>query len=326
MKKTIFILTLLLPIGLLCAQSHVSQNGSFNFVDVDQVGIENHSDVSTTGDFNAFSFVNQEGNGFNDSDVDQLNNGNRVNVNQVNDVLKFNSDNYSTINQTGNWNSAMVDQVMVNSLVPLGGKLTAEVEQKGDYNMALVKQEGYVVVGTITQKGDLGIANQFQGTSYHLPPGSIARVSDATIMQRENVDGFSRAEQHQAGWQNTANIDQDAGGFSKAVQIQINERGTFTGAPFSPLKLNDADINQRGGDGNKAMQLQVLTGDAPGNAAPNVASLEQIGNGNWSREIQVGGDTESTVYQKGDGNVSDVFQNVNSVIVPGIASLPPFFY
>ena len=112
MKKTIFILTLLLPFGLLCAQSNVDQQGDFNFVKVSQEGEKNLSDVHTWGDGNAFSFVVQKGVGVNVSDVDQDEDGNSVNVTQeLFSLTRLLDINLSIIDQDGKENSAIVHQI-----------------------------------------------------------------------------------------------------------------------------------------------------------------------------------------------------------------------
>jgi hypothetical protein len=305
MKKPILILTLLLPVCFLFGQSTVNQVGNNNFVDVHQEGQNNLSAVTTAGSFNAFSFVDQEGDGVNESYVNQgLSDGNRVDVDQTNGFDLPLDRNSSIIDQTGNWNSATVEQVHFEGPAGIfGSEINAYVNQTGNWNSAEVHQEGRWLQGTVVQDGSGSAAKQFQGKSQYAP-GKAAHFSEATIVQTSNVDFFSRAEQHQAGNQNSALIDQNSGFLSKAVQIQINDQDWI---PGPGTRVNQAYINQQG-DYNRAHQIQTYAVDG---AAPNVANTFQDGYGNFTYEVQVGGDGDSYVYQNGDGNVANVYQKVN---------------
>ncbi len=317
MKKTIFILTLLLPVCFLFAQNNVSliqQYGNGSDVKVTQEGDLNYSNVYTDGDRNAMSFVSQEGAGINDSEVGQYGNGNTVDVSQQNLYTKLYDENTSDIYQNGNRNSASVDQVIVvTRAFPLGGKLNADVDQNGDGNTADVGQEGLWNNARINQLGNRGIANQYQGTSKFYD--GHAYISDARIRQGPRVDEFSRAQQDQVGYQNDAFIIQNSRRGSVALQVQINDVEAVMG--HRGIDVNQAFIEQRGGN-NEAYQLQYYTV----RAMPNDANVYQRGMGNFSQEVQIGGDNYSDIVQMGDRNKSKVLQRANGVSDPATTGLP----
>ena len=298
MKKTIFILTLLLPFGLLFAQ-------------VDN----NYSDVYSHGNDNAHSSISQLGIGLNRSMVRQVGDGNSVDVDQTNHYTKQYDEAWSDIKQQtlANRNSATVVQVVTaDRSLPVGGKLMSEIIQHGDDNDAIVKQQGLWLNANTLQNGDNGNAGQYQGMSKYRR-SEKAYLSDADIIQRSNVDQGSVAEQYQTGWQNDANIDQDAYR-SKAVQIQINDKWNITG--HRGIDVNQADIIQKGGGSNVAYQVQYYNG----RAVPNDANAFQNGSGNYSEEVQYGGYNFSNVQQVGNGNAVDVYQRTNVRSIPGLTS------
>ena len=317
MKKPILILTLLLPVCFLFGQSNINQTGNHNYVDVSQIGENNLSDVNTAGNLNAFSFVAQDGDGVNESFVMQgVSDGNRVDVTQTNEYQLPLDRNTSMINQTGNWNSATVEQVHFEGPEGIfGSVINANINQTGNWNSAEVRQEGRWLNGTIQQDGSGSEAKQFQGKSQYAE--GAAHFSEASILQTSNVDFFSRAEQHQVGMLNHAEIIQNSGFHSKAVQIQVNE--TEDWIPGPGYRVNQAFINQNG-ENNRAHQIQTYTVDG---ANPNVANTMQDGFGNYTYEVQVGGDGMSTVNQSGDGNVANVYQNVKGADDPtSIMAIP----
>jgi len=311
-------LTLLLPVCFLFAQknlSDINQHGNQNFVKVEQEGNLNYSDVFTMGDRNARSFVSQEGAGVNWSDANQFGNGNSVNVSQENLYTKLYDENKSDILQVGNRNSATVDQVVVVSRAfPLGGKLNADIDQFGYGNAATAEQRGLWDNAIIYQDGNNGIAKQHQGTSKFYD--GHAYISDAIIHQGPNVNGGSKAQQDQVGYQNDAFIMQDSRNQSVALQVQINDAGVLMG--HRGINVNQADIAQFGGGANEAYQLQYYEV----RAMPNVANALQVGSRNFSKEVQIGGDNLSDVMQMGNGNKSNVVQRANGVSDPATTGLP----
>jgi len=300
MKKTIFILTLLLPICFLFAQN-------------------NFSDVDTWGNGNATSFIDQEGVGLNVSYVYQFGNDNSVDVDQLNHLTNFWDANYSNIYQVGDANHAKVDQILGTSAdVPFGGPNDALVTQNGYGNEADVQQEGVWNFATTDQDGTNGRAKQYQGKNEYYDAGTPTRYNDAYIWQGTAVGGGSKAEQFQEGTQNDALIHQDSWDNSRAVQIQTNYKEDYTYPFFN--NVNVAYINQSGGGHNKAYQVQHYS-DVDG-AFRNDANAVQIGYDNWSQEVQIGGDNDSDVYQNGNGNSVHVHQLSNGVTDPGSSGLP----
>ena len=299
MKKTIFILTLLLPTCFLFAQNNVS-------------------DVNTDGDLNAPSFVSQSGEGWNYSFVDQDQDQNTVEVTQLNDVyisVWWFDRNNSNIKQDGIDNHAEVDQIHGTSPTdaPWGGNLDADIDQLGSWNAAYVRQEGTWNFATTLQEGDNGIARQYQGKGNNYTVLTPTRFNDADIHQGSSVDGGSRAEQYQEGTQNDAEIFQNSWDGSRAVQIQVNDRALYTYPIFT--NLNVAVIDQYEGGDNRAYQVQYYN---VASAGQNDAYTEQYGSGNRSKEVQFGGENQSDVHQDGTGNGVKVVQFNNGVIDPGL--------
>lgn len=327
MKRTIFILTLLLPVCFLFAQddnkSDVDQWGNGNFVKVTQVGDQNESDVFTVGHNNEKSFVYQEGKGRNYSDINQEWDANRnsADVNQINDYKKANDFNESEVFQHGHGNHANVDQIVSkhNNLYPNGGKVDSKVTQNGNRNTAVVDQEGLGIKATIRQNGNASKAKIFQGTSKYYT--GLAYRSDGTIIQRGQVSNNSKGKQHQVGLQNTAKIDQNSGNGSIAEQIQINAKGKIKTA--NSFNVNDAYIEQSDGGANTAYQMQFFNNKGDD---PNIAYAVQEGSRNYSQEVQIGGDNLSDVHQDGNGNTSKVYQQANGVANPTTLVALPFNY
>jgi len=316
MKRTIFILTLLLPVCFLFAQndneSDINQEGNGNFVKVTQVGDENYSDVYTYGNNNEKSFINQEGKGENWSDVIQFDgNGNSANVNQLNNYTRTRDLAESEVFQYGNGNHANIDQIVSkhNNLYPNGGIVDSWVEQSGNRNTAKVDQEGLGLKARVIQNGNASKAKIFQGTSKYYT--GLAYRSDATIRQGPNASNNSKAKQHQVGLQNDAFIKQNSGNGSIAEQIQINAKGKIkTDKSFD---VNNADIEQKKGGANTAYQLQYFNNKG---TLQNRANAYQEGSRNYSHEAQFGGDNWSDVYQDGNGNTAKVYQSSHGVTGP----------
>jgi hypothetical protein len=326
MKKTIFILTLLLPVCFLFAQddnvSDIYQQGNGNFVKVTQVGDENTSDVYTFGNNNEKSFVYQEGKGENFSKIDQNGgNGNSADVNQLNDYTRNKDLNESEVFQYGNGNHANVDQIVSkhNNLYPNGGKLDSKITQDGNRNTGVVDQNGIGINAKIEQSGNASKAKIFQGTSDYY--AGLAYRSDANINQGAKVTNNSKAKIHQVGLQNDARIKQNSGNGSVAEQIQINAKGKIT--DVNSFDVNNADIEQKKGGANTAYQLQFFNNKGE---EQNRASAYQEGSRNYSQEVQIGGDNWSDVQQIGNNNTSKVYQSANGVADPTTLVALPFNY
>lgn len=322
MKKTIFILTLLLPVCFLFAQddnvSDLDQLGNNNDASITQAGDLNYSKVYTDGNWNAKSFVNQDGKGENYSRAFQDGKGNTVDVDQDNQHTNFYDLNTSYIKQEGNWNTATVDQVVVkNGKYSLGGKLDSDIRQVGNDNDAIVDQKGLWINADIRQNGKEGNANVYQGTSTYYV--GDAYVSDADIVQGDKVKGESTAEQHQVGLQNDAYINQNSPKGSQAVQVQINAKRVIT--THRGIDVNQAQIFQSDGGNNAAYQAQFYNNKG---VDPNIAYAKQQGKDNFSMEVQAGGDNLSNVFQDGDGNYGMVKQNANGISAPDLTGPNPF--
>ncbi len=315
MKKTIFILTLLLPFGFLFAQSwesEVEQTGVNNSVVVTQDGLLNYSWVNTYGDDNTPSFVNQEGNGVNNSYVDQAFigpvDGNTANVTQVNHFLLSGDDNESDINQMGDYNAATVTQIATMSIHGVARNST--INQSGDWNTATVYQEGRMIDATINQNGD-------ENTSNVLQEGN-------KLVANINQPGWANfAEVEQEGYRETADIDQ-SGAWSDAKIYQGKAKYVSAG---TESRLNDAIINQTGFSwGSLAEQTQ--------DGKQNYANIEQNAS-DFGRAIQIqvnvkthnvnvgtiGNDVnDAMIYQSnGSNNEAYQLQHFSEMGAPNIA-------
>jgi len=290
MKKTIFILTLLLPCCLLFAQpdSDVSQLGIDNSVEVEQTGFLNYSLVRTRGDFNTPSFVDQMGDGVNNSYVRQGSNatpadGNTADVTQENDYLLSGDDNESDINQDGHFNTATVEQIAEQSIH--GVARTSDIDQLGSGNTAWVYQKGKMSDAKIHQSGD----------------DNTGRVKQ----EGNKLDGYINqsgwanfAAVKQAGYKQDADIDQ-RGAWGIAKQLQ-GKRKIIN--PHTESRLNEAKILQTGfAWGSTAEQHQ--------DGKQNYAYIKQDASDlSTAMQIQVNLEGHNTFGTGHDVNVADIRQ------------------
>ena len=319
MKKTFFLLALILPVCTVIAQlpepitpvavnfSDVNQVGVLNHATVTQDGTYNWSTVDTDGWFNAESSVDQTGS-MNNSTVNQDGWFNSVNVTQVNEADQTTDEklNFSWINQLGNGNEAEVNQEHARyNGRDLPGTLDAYSLQTGDGNLSRQYQKGMRDVAIVLQFGDDGIAVQKQGNSQFMEDRN-AYSSVAAIVQLSSADE-SEAYQHQAGVWNVAGIVQ-ASDESIAKQEQLSDKADDpSNIPFD--LPNVAGIAQTGlgflNEGNEAYQVQYYDGVS---AVGNWAGALQIGAENTSVQRQFGGNNVSGVFQLGGGNEAFVEQ------------------
>jgi hypothetical protein len=319
MKKTFFLLALILPVCTVIAQlpepdiplpgnlALVDQDGMFNHATVTQDGDYNLSTVNTFGVFNAESSVDQTGS-MNNSTVNQLGWGNTVDVTQMNGEGNTSDDNlnFSWIAQFGMNNEAEVIQQHA-EYTPnpnAQGTLDAFVLQTGFNNSATQYQTGIRDLAIAVQTGSNGTAVQKQGNSDFMDGNSYSAL--AVIVQLPTADN-SAAHQHQVGQWNVAGVLQGADdGIAK--QEQLSDKSTN---PHNiPFDLpNVAGIVQSEGvwfdSGNEAYQIQYYDGVS---TYGNWAGALQVGGGNISTQIQHGGNNLSGVSQHGLGNEAYVSQ------------------
>jgi hypothetical protein len=322
MKKTVFLLALILPVCALVAQlpapvipldgniSAVVQMGDDNSYTLTQDGTRNFAEVTTIGDKNAASVVDQNG-AWNTSTVEQFSDKSYVDVTQTNDAPQNGWDlNFSYIEQTGEKHDATV----VQNHRPYGssthpGPLVAYAFQSGTNNSSVQKQEGMIDLAIVNQAGENGTAIQKQGMSDY--KGGHGYGNLAIIDQLSTAKG-SESEQQQVGAWNVAGIMQGSDK-SQARQLQISDKDGHIGSPVE--MPNVAGIFQMEGattKGNEAYQVQYYDGTSP---YGNWAGAVQIGGHNTSMQVQAGGNNVSGVLQVGDGNNSDVWQS-NGATLP----------
>ncbi|TFH23456.1 MAG: hypothetical protein E4H10_12110 [Bacteroidia bacterium] len=319
MKKTFFLLALILPVCTVIAQlpepiipvalnySDVDQVGGFNHATVSQDGTYNWSTVNTLGIGNAESSVVQTGS-MNNSTANQDGWFNSVNVIQKNAYLQTTEENlnFSWINQLGNGNYAEVNQEhdKYNGR-DLPGTLDAFALQTGNGNESMQHQKGMRDVAIVLQMGDDGTAVQKQGNSAYLDYRN-AYSSYAAIVQLSHSDD-SKAEQHQAGVWNIAGIIQGSDR-SIAKQEQLSDKTSDpSNIPFDLPNVAGIVQEELGflKKDNKAYQVQYYDGVS---AVGNWAGALQIGGGNVSTQLQYGGNNVSTVSQLGGNNEAYVEQ------------------
>lgn len=322
MKKTVFLLALILPVCAVFAQpiplpvipmdgniSAVQQYGDDNSYTATQDGTRNFAEVLTIGDKNANddpagSTVDQSG-AWNTSTVYQNGNGNWVDVTQTNEVAEDVADlNFSYISQTGDKNDATVVQEHLGAAPPVHIRpLVAYTYQPGTGNSSLQKQNGNIDLAIVVQEGTNGTAIQKQGMNGY---GSNEAYSSLAIIGQLSDANLSEAEQLQVGSWNVAGIIQQSDR-SQARQLQKSEQ---TDHLSSPIEMpNVAGIIQveglAGHKNNQAYQVQYFNGTTD---FGNWAGVYQEGGQNYSVQEQFGGNNASGVIQVGNGNHSDVTQ------------------
>lgn len=322
MKKTVFLLALILPVCALVAQlpapvipldgniSAVVQMGDDNSYTLTQDGTRNFAEVYTMGDKNAASAVDQNGS-WNTSTVEQNSDKSYVNVTQTNETPVNGWDlNFSYIEQSGEKHDATVYQKnATDGSVTHPGPLVTYAFQDGINNSSNQEQYGKINLAIVAQAGENGTAEQYQGRSQYEAGKSFGGL--AIIDQLASAKG-SEAEQHQVGAWNVAGIMQGSDK-SQARQLQISDMEGHIG---SPLEMpNVAGIIQMEGattKGNEAYQVQYYDGTSP---YGNWAGAVQVGGHNVSLQMQAGGNNASGVLQVGDGNNSSVMQS-NGAVMP----------
>lgn len=324
MKKTVFLLALILPVCALVAQlpapvipldgnlSSVVQVGDDNSYTLTQDGTFNFAEVYTNGDKNAESFVDQDGE-WNTSTVRQIGDKNWVDVTQLNNVAEGAADlNFSFIRQTGDKNDATVDQEHLGDVPPAHIRpLVAYTFQPGTGNSSTQMQKGNADLAIVYQDGTNGVAIQKQGNNGY---GSDEAYASVAIIGQLSDANKSEAEQLQVGSWNVAGIVQQSDK-SEARQLQKNDGVDHA---FGPLDLpNVAGIIQvegaGGHKGNEAYQVQYFDGSRD---YGNWAGAYQEGGQNYSMQVQAGGNNASGVIQVGHDNHSDVTQTSTGSSLP----------
>ncbi len=328
MKKTIFLLALVLPVCSMVAQplvgdlptddvnlSVIVQVENSNSSVVTQDGLNNYSFIHSLNGENAENIVDQDG-GTNYSYVMQ-NKGNSAVVTQQSRQLPEHNVNLSWIDQSGEGNAATVLQqhngmtagpafVVLEAYIDQSGDnniagqiqgpapgtetegLYATIDQSGDLNEAFQKQKKDGNYAEIIQEGDENKAMQYQDLGAE---GTVASNNVAFIWQEGDLN--QTAVQSQNGDDNWA-IALVPGSSNSSYQEQ-GKGGTET------AERNVAVVYQDG-DGNDAVQ-------------------KQIGHENIAGSVQFGDINESTQHQKGEQNIAISVQTGNGTIADPQTSL-----
>lgn len=214
----------------------------------------------------------------------------------------------------------------------ISGNETA-VDQAGEFNHALLNQNGAGNLGTIEQVGAENVVEVFQSQAYN-----IARVKQygshevfisqagtsnrATVTQREAVwepgDGFP-------GNGNPGGRPFEGSGETLAESYaHIEQAGSENVVELIQEGAHVAEIYQNG-NGNEAMITQTgnsgLEFSPPGNGNPNpppmksgfsgaasVADVIQMGTGHFL-DLYQHGENQADVYQFGQGNHAEIYQH-----------------
>jgi hypothetical protein len=336
MKKTVFLLFLLLPFCYLLAQPPVpaavkplpftsiaqpvddhniiadNDLGNKNVKVLEQHGNDNYVWVDIIGGnkngYDKASTSYQKGRR-NYADLNQSGNKNRFEIYQKNNNPTYKKDrNKAYVNQSGDKNEAIITQ-RIKDKASIKGKLVAKVDQSGDGNRSMQEQYGKKNRALVVQDGDKGVAKQWQGEK---DAGNKAYFNSAVIVQKSKAKK-ARAYQYQDGFNNDASIVQKTDK-SVAKQVQLNSAT----AKDNAWDDNVARITQRGNDadkGNRAYQIQFHDAAA---AYPvgNLGTIDQKGSNNVAWQVQVGGKNVDDIVQHGDGNVTKTLQVQGSSVMP----------
>ena len=172
----------------------------------------------------------------------------------------------------------------------------------------------------VVQRGDRGVAEQYQGGSNNIDPGK-AYYNSAMIKQR-NGAVRAKAYQYQHGFNNDALVLQSSDR-SKAYQVQFNDAV----AKDNSWNDNIARIKQRDdgtglAEGNRAFQVQSY--NALVDDVGNMATINQKGSNNRAWQVQLGGKNVATTNQIGDNNHGKVLQlqTGHTGLPVGVGDLP----
>lgn len=348
MKKTVFLLLLLLPFCYLIAQPPVpitlpisftsiaqpvddhnviddQDIGNKNVKNLKQVGNDNYIWVDITGNRNGYDHASKslQTGVRNYADVHQPGNKNRFEIEQTNKTPTSSSvtddRNKALIIQKGDRNEAIITQEIQNHVNAVDGKLVAKVYQGGDDNLSMQEQYGKRNRAWVVQQGTNGVAKQWQGES---ATSTKSFYNNAVILQRGKADQ-SRAYQYQKGFSNDASIIQRTDE-SVAKQVQFNNNNMPDGPDWDD---NVARIKQQGDNsdnGNRAYQFQYHRTVYP---IGNYATIRQKGSDNVAWQVQLGGKNVDVINQVGNDNVTRSLQiqansDISAPTPASLSSLP----
>ena len=324
MKKTIFLLALVLPVCSLVAQpdigdlpledvnlSVIVQVENSNSAVVTQDGLNNYSFIHSLNGDNLGNIVDQDG-GTNYSYIMQ-NKGNSAVVTQLSRQSIEHNINLSWIDQSGEGNGAtVVQQHNGGTAGPAPVVLEAYIDQSGDDNIATQiqgpapGQEAEGLYATINQSGSLNEAFQKQKKD-----GNYAN----TIQEGDN----NKAEQYQdlgaegtVASNNVAFIWQDGNNNQTAIQSQNGDDNWAIA--LVPGDGNSSYQEQgKGGTETAERNVAVVYQDGVGNDAvqkqygyENIAASGQWGDINESKQYQKGTQNIAISVQTGNGTLADV--------------------
>lgn len=263
MRKLSLVFAMTLAAGMAMAQnvSTTTQNGDKNSVSVEQLG-SNTATVTQTA-------------------VDELVKGNDAEVLQVNG-----NGNEGTITQSGNKNSAWLNQGIK------AGLWTGYIG-----NLASTNSEGII--------GQSGSDNDASMEQY-------GNLNSATINQAvvTNAEAYVYQGWAYSGWGETAVTSALTVTNSSVSVIQENGDKDFAGAWQYGGDNDHITISQQDGDNNNAQVAQGFIYDdlnynfsrPVSNVDDNYATVTQVGNNNVGKLMQLGDGNDFTLTQNGDGN------------------------
>ncbi len=201
-------------------------------------------------------------------------------------------DNSATVTQTGNSNSAEIDQA-VGGVV--NGQGSADIVQTGDDNRAVITQTNATdpLAGRFDNRAQIDqLADRGDATINQIHDYLASRPNVATIVQ---ATSDAQAGIQQRGDRNTATIRQTA--TAEVPIANIDQNGRF----------NTATVRQRG-DNSTVEVLQGTFSDVPGTSPETFTSSVEVDSNGLNANVyisQIGFDQVATVTEDGvNGSVN----------------------
>ncbi|RKZ91023.1 MAG: hypothetical protein DRQ40_10360 [Gammaproteobacteria bacterium] len=313
-------------------EGNVTQAGSSNLAEVNQFdGDENLADVNQNGSSNEVYLAQGMTTGYwgltttamsgnrNQADIDQLGTGNLVD-----DFVQVGDDNFASVDQEGNNNTAYVYQGWAYGFWGETATTSALSSYNSTVSITQVKDNNYGAVWQyggldndviIDQDGFSNIASIAQGFIYEdgaydftYPVyntennyASITQLGDDNVAKLFQLGDDNSFTLTQNGAGNTVGYDAGVTGLvpkRNAYFAQDGDFNTFTGVQNDGATLDIASY-QFGDDNN----IDLIQGEG------DVALIQQNGDLNTANVYQYGVDNNASVVQTGNSNTANVSQS-----------------
>jgi len=315
---TIPLITKIVPLPFSANTVTTTQKGDNNAAEVTQTGV-NFATISqisiagaTLGKANVAT-LSQDGSQ-NVANIDQNRSGGEQGSPTITKGIQEGNKNYMNVIQDGHYqggNTSTVTQIGITEDNAKGNQADVN-HQKGYGNNWVIYQEGddnkaQQISTSDVVSGTTNIINQFGTSNNAMQKTAGGDAMYATINQGTDDSRVSGniAAQIQGGLKSKASITQLTND-NKAYQTQVNGSYKFDGVYASQ---HDAEITQKGGNGNYALQYQTeLVADVWANSR-NTSVIMQDGGGNRAEVAQLDGLNKGDITQMGDDNKALIIQN-----------------